>query len=101
MGSKHSRFIIYLQNGYAWCVRTGGRGKRTYKKQTFLKSFPPKSSALEFLNLTLNAREARGTAKMHWLSLVGGKESQYQNASFPMSVPKVVTLRGIEPRFHG
>jgi len=73
------------------CARVGGANAHT-DLQTFLKSFPPKSSALEFLNLTLNAREARGTAKMHWLSLVGGKESQYQNASFPMSVPKVVRV---------
>src|SRR3989344_5189824 len=98
MGSKHSRFIIYLQNGSAWCVRTGGRGKRTYRFADLPKILPSKIFGS---NLTLNAREARGTAKMHWLSLVGGKESQYQNASFPMSVPKVVTLRGVEPRFHG
>ena len=50
-------------------------------------------------NLALFAREARGTPKMHWLSLVGGKESQYQNASFQELVPIVVTLRGVEPRF--
>ena len=45
-------------------------------------------------NLTLHAREARGTPKPHWFSLVGGKENQCQNSP----VPKVVTLRGIEPR---
>jgi len=44
------------------------------------------------LNLTLHAREARGTAKMHWLSLLGGKESQYQNASIQDLVPKVVRV---------
>ena len=66
------------------------------------KNLPSKKSSLQKIfgsNLTLHAREARGTAKMHWLSLLGGKESQYQNASFSMSVPKVVTLRGFEPRF--
>ena len=46
------------------------------------EDLPLKKSSLQKIfgsNLTLNAREARGTAKMHWLSLVGGKESQYQN----------------------
>ena len=65
------------------------------------EDLPLKKSSLQKIfgsNLTLHAREARGTAKMHWLSLLGGKESQYQNASFPMSVPKVVTSRGVEPR---
>ena len=64
------------------------------------EDLPLKKSSLQKIfgsNLTLHAREARGTAKMHWLSLVGGKESQYQNASFPMSVPKVVGTRGFEP----
>ena len=50
-------------------------------------------------NLTLHTREARGTAKMHWLSLLGGKESQYQNASIQDLVPIVVTPRRIELRF--
>jgi len=51
---------------------------------------PPskKSSAFEFLNLTLHAREARGTPKPHWFSLVGGKENQCQNSP----VPKVVSI---------
>ncbi len=45
-------------------------------------------------NLTLNAREARGTAKMHWLSLEGGKESQYQNpATFDLVSTLVPTER--------
>ena len=68
------------------------------------EDLPLKKSSLQKIfgsNLTLHAREARGTAKMHWLSLVGGKESQYENASFPMSVPKVVTPSGFEPEFHG
>jgi hypothetical protein len=43
------------------------------EKQTFPKSFPPKSSAFAFLHLTLSARSARGTAKPHWLSLEGGQ----------------------------
>ncbi|OGG59889.1 hypothetical protein A2765_04910 [Candidatus Kaiserbacteria bacterium RIFCSPHIGHO2_01_FULL_56_24] len=73
------------------CARVGGANAHI-DLQTFLKSFPPKSSASYFLNLTIHAREARGTAKMYWLSLLGGKESQYQNASFPMSVPKVVRV---------
>ena len=65
------------------------------------EDLPLKKSSLQKIfgsNLTLRAREARGTAKMHWLSLLGGKESQYENASFPMSIPKLVPLRGIEPR---
>ena len=68
------------------------------------EDLPLKKSSLQKIfgsNLPLHAREARGTAKMHWLSLVGGKESQYENASFPMSVPKVVTPSGFEPEFHG
>jgi len=73
------------------CAWVGGANAHT-DLQTFLNPSLQKSSASEFLNLTLHAREARGTAKMHWLSLLGGKESQYQNASFPMSVPKVVRV---------
>jgi len=67
-------------------------GKRTYKMQTFLKSFPPKSSASYFLHLALHARKARGTAKMHWLSLPPTKESQYQNAPFQDLVPVMVRV---------
>ena len=50
-------------------------------------------------NLTLHAREARGTPKPHWFSLVGGKENQCENPSNLLEVPMVVTSRGIEPRF--
>ena len=46
-------------------------------------------------NLTLHAREARGVPKTHWLSLVGGKESQCEKDL----VPIVVTPPGIEPGF--
>ena len=66
------------------------------------EDLPLKKSSLQKIfgsNLTLHAREARGTAKMHWLSLLGGKESQYQNASIQDLVPIVVTLPGIEPGF--
>ena len=73
------------------CARVGGENAHT-DLQTFLKSFPPKSSAFEFLNLALFAREARGTAKTHWLSLLGGKESQYQNASIQDLVPMMVRV---------
>ena len=76
----------FSYNDDVWCVRTGGWGKRTYKKQTFLKSSLQKSSAFEFLNLTLHAREARGTAKPHWFSLVGGKENQSENDLVPVLV---------------
>ena len=50
------------------------------------KSSLQKSSALNFANLTLHAREARGTAKPHWLSLMGGKESQCENDLVPILV---------------
>ena len=66
------------------------------------EDLPLKKSSLQKIfgsHLTLSARSARGTAKPHWLSLVGVKESQYRNASDFGQVPKVVTLRGIEPRF--
>ncbi len=66
------------------------------------EDLPLKKSSLQKIfgsNLTLHAREARGTAKMHWLSLPPTKESQYQNASVQDLVPMIVTLRGIEPRF--
>ena len=66
------------------------------------EDLPLKKSSLQKIfgsNLTLNAREARGTAKMHWLSLPPTKESQYQNASIQDLVPIVVTLWGIEPQF--
>jgi len=67
-------------------VRAHGRAGKHIKIADFPKILPPKSSAFEFLNLTLHAREARGTAKPHWLSLVGGKESQCENQSVPMMV---------------
>ncbi len=66
------------------------------------EDLPLKKSSLQKIfgsNLTLNAREARGTAKMHWLSLPPTKESQYQNASVQDLVPMIVTLWGIEPQF--
>jgi hypothetical protein len=62
------------------------------EKQTFPKSFPPKSSAFAFLHLTLSARSARGTAKPHWLSLEGGKESQCENPSKNLRIPMVVSI---------
>src|SRR3989344_2801252 len=49
-------------------------------------------------NLTLHAREARGTPKQHWFSLVGGKENQCENPSNLLEVPMVVAPRGVEPR---
>ena len=67
------------------------------------EDLPLKKSSLQKIfgsNLALFTREARGTAKMHWLSLLGGKESQYQNASVQDLVPMMVTLQGIEPCFH-
>ncbi|MFZ2887055.1 MAG: hypothetical protein WA021_04520, partial [Minisyncoccia bacterium] len=44
------------------------------------KDFPAKKSSLQKIfgsNLHLVAREARGTAKPHWFSLVGGTEMNY------------------------
>jgi hypothetical protein len=73
------------------CARVGGANAHK-DLQTFLKSFPPKSSASGFLNLALHAREARGTAKMHWLSLPPTKESQYENASIQNLVPMIVKV---------
>ena len=46
-------------------------------------------------NLTLHAREARGTPKPHWFSLVGDKENPPKNSA----VPIVVTPTGFEPVF--
>jgi hypothetical protein len=92
LGSKHHRFTISPKNDDVWCVRMGGRGKRTYKMQTFLNPSLQKSSASYFLNLALFAREARGTPKMHWLSLPPTKESQYQNASVQELVPMMVKV---------
>ena len=97
--------ILRLQgNATAWLEPMR---KWLYEAQTLdeiakSEDLPLKKSSLQKIfgsNLTLHAREARGTAKMHWLSLLGGKESQYENASFPMPVPKVVTPQGVEPWF--
>ena len=55
---------------------------QTLEKIAASENLPLKKSSLQKIfgsNLTLFAREARGTAKMHWLSLEGGKESQYEN----------------------
>ena len=70
------------------CARVGGANAHT-DLQTFLKSSLQKIFGS---NLALFAREARGTAKMHWLSLLGGKESQYQNASVQDLVPMMVRV---------
>jgi hypothetical protein len=59
------------------------------------EDLPLKKSALQKIfgsNLTLSARSARGTAKMHWLSLLGGKESQYENPSKNLGIPMVVRV---------
>ncbi|MBI5401066.1 MAG: hypothetical protein HZB12_03050 [Candidatus Yonathbacteria bacterium] len=72
-------------------VRANGRVGQAHVKiaDLSLKNPPSKkSSAIEFLNRTLHAREARGTAKPHWFSLVGGKENQSENDL----VPKVVRV---------
>ena len=66
------------------------------------EDLPLKKSSLQKIfgsHLALHARKARGTAKMHWLSLPPTKESQYQNAPFQDLVPMMVTLWGIEPQF--
>ena len=66
------------------------------------EDLPLKKSSLQKIfgsHLALHARKARGTAKMHWLSLPPTKESQYQNAPFQDLVPMMVTLPGIEPGF--
>jgi hypothetical protein len=70
------------------CARVGGANAHK-DLQTFLKSFSPKIFGS---NLALFAREARGTAKMHWLSLPPTKESQYQNASVQDLVPMMVRV---------
>ena len=57
------------------------------------EDLPLKKSSLQKIfgsNLAIHAREARGTAKMHWLSLPPTKESQYQNASVQDLVPVMV-----------
>ena len=61
------------------------------------EDLPLKKSSLQKIfgsNLTLHAREARGTAKPHWFSLVGGKENQCENDLVPIPVDP----RGVEPR---
>jgi site-specific DNA recombinase len=66
------------------------------------EDLPLKKSSLQKIfgsNLTLHVREARGTPKPHWLSLVRGKESQCGFDSMRTISPIVVTLPGIEPGF--
>jgi len=52
-----------------------------------------KSWAFEFLNLTLCAREARGTPKNHWLSLTRTKESQSEKNLVSSLVPLYYQIR--------
>ena len=66
---------------------------QTMEKIAQSEDLPLKISSLQKIfgsNLALHAREARGTAKMHWLSLPPTKESQYQNASVQELVPMMV-----------
>jgi DNA invertase Pin-like site-specific DNA recombinase len=75
---------------------------QTMEKIASSEDLPLKKSSLQKIfgsHLTLSARSARGTAKPHWLSLEGGKESQCENPSKNLRIPMVVTPRGIEPRF--
>ena len=63
------------------------------------QNYPSKKSSLKKVfgsNLTLHAREARGAPQNQWLSLAQAK------TDFPKMglISTVVTLRGIEPRFH-
>jgi len=63
------------------------------------QNYPSKKSSLQKVfgsNLTLHAREARGAPQNQWLSLAQAK------TDFPKMglISTVVTLRGIEPRFH-
>ena len=60
------------------------------------EDLPLKKSSLQKIfgsNLTLCAREARGTPKPHWFSLVRGKENQCENNL----VSTVVGVEGVEP----
>ena len=63
------------------------------------KDLPSKKSSLQKIfgsNLTLHAREARGVPQNPWFSLAAIKENHAESNL----VSNLVTLRGIEPRFH-
>ena len=96
------KILKFERNAAHWLepLREWIEEAQTLDKIAESEDLPLKKSSLQKIfgsNLTLHAREARGTAKPHWLSLVGGKESQCENDLVPISV----TLRGIEPRFSG
>ena len=94
--SVQERILLLERNAAVWLepMRAWLKEASVLEETAKSKDYPSKKSSLQKIfgsNLTLHAREARGTAKMHWLSLVGGKESQYQNASIQDLVPIVVT----------
>ncbi len=94
--SAQERILLLERDAAVWLepMRAWLKEASVLEETAKSKDYPSKKSSLQKIfgsNLTLHAREARGTAKMHWLSLVGGKESQYQNASIQDLVPIVVT----------
>lgn len=89
--------LKFERNAGHWIepLREWIKDAQTMREIAQSEDLPLKKSSLQKIfgsNLTLHAREARGTAKTHWLSLEGGKESQYQNASVSDLVPMMVRI---------
>jgi hypothetical protein len=89
--------LKFERNAAHWLepLREWIKEAQTMEKIAESEDLPLKKSALQKIfgsNLTLSARSARGTAKMHWLSLLGGKESQYENPSKNLGIPMVVRV---------
>ena len=86
---------MFLKNGEGWtnCARMGWAGQALhYVSMHSAFSFPSKksslqkSSALNFVNLTLHAREARGVPQNQWFSLLAAKENHSENDLVPILV---------------
>ena len=98
--SVQEKILLLERNAAAWLEPMRNWLKEASMLDEIAKSnnLPSKKSSLQKIfgsNLTLHAREARGTAKPHWFSLSPTKENQCETDLVPM----LVTPQGIEPWF--
>ena len=98
--SLEDKILKFERNAVHWLepLREWISEAQTMGEIAGAEDLPLKKSSLQKIfgsNLTLHAREARGTAKPHWFSLPPNKENQYETDLVPIAV----TSRGIEPRF--
>lgn len=96
--SAQENILRLERNAGHWIepMREWTKDAQTMREIAQSEDLPLKKSSLQKIfgsNLTLCAREARGTPKPHWFSLVRGKENQCENNL----VSTMVGDEGLEP----